>query len=194
MLSELKPAILMTLLFTVLTGLIYPLSITGLAQAFFYRQANGSLVEQNGRIIGSQLIGQNFSKAEYFHPRPSAAGTNGYNAGASGGSNLGPSNPALIDRLTKDAAQFRKDNPDFTGEIPADAITSSGSGLDPDISPANALAQSMRVARARRAEPDAIRKLVEAQTQSRQFGLLGEPRVNVLALNRALDKNFPARP
>src|SRR5450432_1177562 len=149
MLSELKPAILITLLFTVLTGLLYPLAVTGAAQALFHKQANGSLItESNSRVIGSELIGQNFAKPEYFHPRPSAAG-NGYDAANSGGSNLGPSNPALADRLTKDASQFRKDNPDFQAAIPADAITTSASGLDPEITPANAMAQSARVAKAR---------------------------------------------
>ncbi len=141
MLSELKPAILITIVFTILTGLIYPLAVTGAAQVLFHHQADGSLIERNGHVIGSELIGQNFTKPEYFHPRPSAAG-NGYDAANSSGSNLGPTNPALADRLTKDAAQFRKDNPDFTGAIPADAITASASGLDPDISPANAAAQA----------------------------------------------------
>ena len=159
MLSELKPAILITVVFTILTGILYPLGITGVAQAIFPRQANGSLIEQKGSVIGSALIGQNFSKPEYFHPRPSAAGKNGYDAGSSGGSNLGPSNPALAERLAKDAAAFRKDNPDYTGALPADAITTSGSGLDPEISPANAMAQSARVATARGASAEAIRNL-----------------------------------
>ena len=187
MLSELKPAILITIVFTILTGLAYPLAVTGLAQTIFHHQANGSLIEQNGKVIGSELIGQNFSKPEYFHPRPSAAGSNGYDATASGGSNLGPTNPALNDRLTKDAAQFHKDNPDFTGPIPADAITASGSGLDPEISPANAIAQSARVAKARGIPADVILTLVSRNTQQRDLGLLGEPRVNVLKLNLALD-------
>ena len=190
MLSELKPAILITLVFTVLTGILYPLAVTGAAQAMFHKQANGSLIERNGQVIGSEIIGQNFSKPEYFHPRPSAAGS-GYDAANSGGSNLGPTNSALADRLTKDAAQFRKDNPDFTGPIPADAITTSASGLDPDITPANALAQSARVARARGATPDSIHNLVQANTQNRDLGVLGEPRVNVLKLNLALDQAYP---
>src|SRR5947208_2629929 len=139
--KQLKPAILITLVFTVLTGIVYPLAVTGAAQAMFRKQANGSLIERNGQTIGSELLGQNFAKPEYFHPRPSAAGS-GYDAANSGGSNLGPTNAALADRLMKDAAQFRKDNPDYTGAIPADAITTSGSGLDPEISPANALAQA----------------------------------------------------
>jgi K+-transporting ATPase ATPase C chain len=187
MLSELKPAILITIAFTVITGIAYPLAVTGIAQMLFHRQANGSLIEQNGKVIGSELIGQNFTRPEYFHPRPSAAGSGGYDATASGGSNLGPTNPALHDRLTRDAAQFRKDNPDFTGPIPADAITASGSGLDPEISPANALAQAPRVATARGLSRDAVIALVNTTTQQRDFGILGEPRVNVLKLNLALD-------
>jgi K+-transporting ATPase ATPase C chain len=183
MLSELKPAILITIVFTLLTGILYPLAVTGAAQLVFPHQANGSLI--NG---GSSLIAQNFIKPEYFHPRPSAAGEKGYDPTASGASNLGPTNPALADRLKKDAAAFRKDNPDYTGPIPADAITTSGSGLDPEISPANATAQSLRVAKARNLAPDRIAELVTAHTEGRQFGFLGEPRVNVLELNVALDQ------
>lgn len=193
MLSELKPAILITIVLTVLTGILYPLAMTGVAQALFHKQANGSLIVRNGTVIGSEIIGQNFTKPEYFHPRPSAAGSNGYDASASGGSNLGPTNPALADRLNKDAAQFRKDNPDFSGPIPADAITTSASGLDPEISPANALAQAARVAQARQASKDAVENLVRANTQQRDLGVLGEPRVNVLKLNLALDQSFPAK-
>jgi K+-transporting ATPase ATPase C chain len=186
MLSELKPAILITIVLTILTGLLYPLAVTGAAQALFHKQANGSLIERNGQVIGSELIGQNFTKPEYFHPRPSAAG-NGYDAANSSGSNLGPTNPALADRLTKDAAQFRKDNPDFSGPIPADAITTSASGLDPEITPANALAQAPRVAKARNVPLDRIQSLIAANTSSRDLGFLGEPRVNVLKLNLVLD-------
>jgi potassium-transporting ATPase KdpC subunit len=190
MLKELKPAILITIVLTIITGIAYPLAMTGLAQTIFHRQADGSLAEQNGKVIGSELIGQNFTKPEYFHPRPSQ---NNYDGANSGGSNLGPRNPALADRLKKDAAQFRKDNPDYTGPIPADAITASGSGLDPEISPENAFAQSARVANARGVSPDAIRKFVEANIEGRQYGVFGEPRVNVLKLNMALDGQFPAR-
>ncbi len=186
MLSELKPAILITLFFTVLTGLLYPLAVTGAAQALFHDQANGSLIESNGHVVGSGLIGQSFTKPEYFHPRPSAAG-NGYDAANSSGSNLGPTNPALADRLTKDAAQFRKENPDFTGPIPADAITASASGLDPEVSPANAQAQASRVAKARNLPVEKVTALIAANTHGRDLGLLGEPRVNVLKLNMALD-------
>ena len=190
MLKELKPAILITIVLTILTGIAYPLAVTGIAQTIFHKQANGSLIEQNGKVIGSEIIGQNFTKPEYFHPRPSQ---NTYDAANSGGSNLGPTNPALADRLKKDAAQFRKDNPDYTGPIPADAITASASGLDPEISPANAQAQAARVAKTRGASPDAIQNLVAANTQQRDLGFLGEPRVNVLKLNMALDQQYPMK-
>ena len=145
----------------------------------------------NEKIVGAHLIGQPFSSPGYFRSRPSAAG-NGYDAGNSGGSNLGPTNPALNDRLTKDAAQFRKDNPDFTGPIPADAITTSASGLDSEISPANALAQAARVAKARGASLETVQNLIAAHTAQRDLGVLGEPRVNVLQLNLALDAIAPA--
>ena len=187
MLKALKTGLFITVFFTLLTGIVYPLAVTGAAQALFPRQANGTLLTHNGKIVGSELIGQNFTKPEYFHPRPSAAGT-GYDAANSSGSNLGPTNPALADRLTKDAAQFRKDNPDYTGPIPADAITSSGSGLDPEISPANALAQVPRVAASRGIPVAIVRGLVSGAIQQRDLGLLGEPRVNVLRLNMALDE------
>jgi K+-transporting ATPase ATPase C chain len=190
MLKELKPAILITFVLTILTGILYPLAVTGIAQTIFHRQANGSLIERDGKVIGSEIIGQNFTKPEYFHPRPSQ---NSYDAANSGGSNLGPTNPALADRLKKDAAQFRKDNPDYTGPIPADAITASGSGLDPEITPANALAQAARVAHARGAATDAVQNLVAANTQQRDLGVLGEPRVNVLKLNMALDQTYPVK-
>ena len=187
MLSELKTAILITLVLTVITGLLYPFAITGLAQVLFPRQANGSLITANGQVIGSSLIGQNFAKPEYFHPRPSAAGDKGYDGMASGGSNLALTNPALEKRLTESAAAFRKENPAHTGPIPADAITASASGLDPDISPATALAQCERIAAARNVPVTTIRALVDAHTAPRQLGLLGEARVNVLLLNLALD-------
>jgi len=187
MFAELKPAFLITIVFTLLTGILYPLAVTGVAQVVFPHQASGSLVTVNGKEIGSSLIAQNFAKPEYFHPRPSAAGEKGYDPTSSSASNLGPTNPALADRLKKDADAFRKDNPDFSGPIPADAITTSGSGLDPEISPANAMAQSARVAKARNVSRDRIDQLVAAHTQSRQFGFLGEARVNVLELNLALD-------
>ena len=190
MLRELRPAITLVAVFTLLTGLLYPFAVTGLAGWLFPGQAHGSLIERNGKVIGSEIIGQNFTRPEYFHPRPSQ---NNYDAANSGGSNLGPDNPALADRLKKDAAQFRKDNPDYTGPIPADAITTSASGLDPDISPANAAAQSARVAKARGTTPDSIQDLVAMNTEGRQFGFLGEPRVNVLRLNMALDQAYPLK-
>jgi K+-transporting ATPase ATPase C chain len=193
MFTELKPAILITVVFTLLTGILYPLAVTGVAQLAFPHQANGSLVPANGKDVGSSLIAQNFTKPEYFHPRPSAAGDKGYDPTSSGASNLGPTNPALADRLKKDVAAFRKDNPDYTGPIPADALMTSGSGLDPDISPANAIAQTARVANARHTSTDRIARLVDANTKGRQFGFLGEPRVNVLELNLALDAAVPLK-
>jgi len=190
MLRELKPAILITFVLTIITGIMYPLAVTGIAQTIFHKQANGSLIERDGKVIGSEIIGQNFTKPEYFRPRPSQ---NSYDAANSGGSNLGPTNAALADRLKKDAAQFRKDNPDYIGPIPADAITASASGLDPEISPANALAQAARVAQARGTSADAVRNLVAANTEERDLGVLGEPRVNVLKLNMALDRAYPVK-
>lgn len=193
MLTELKPAILITVVFTVLTGILYPLAVTGVAQVVFPHQANGSIVDAGGKDLGSSLIAQNFTRPQYFHPRPSAAGDKGYDPTSSSASNLGPTNPALVDRLKKDAAAFRKDNPGYTGPIPSDAITTSGSGLDPDISPANAMAQAARVAVARRVPVDTVTQLVASHTQGRQFGFLGEPRVNVLELNMALDQSVPLK-
>jgi len=183
----LRAAIGMLLVMTIITGFAYPFAITGIVQSVFPAQAGGSLIKHGDAVVGSTLLGQYFGKPEYFHPRPSAAGSNGFDATASGGSNLGPTNPALNDRLTKDAAQFRKDNPNFTGTIPADAITTSASGLDPEISPANAIAQAPRVAKARGMSTDTVLALVNKNTQHRDLGFLGEPRVNVLKLNLALD-------
>jgi len=182
----------MTIALTVITGLIYPLAVTGAAQVLFHHQANGSLITRNGAVIGSSLIAQSFTKPEYFHPRPSAAGSNGYDPTSSGGSNLGPTNPDLAKRLQKDAAAYRSDN-QSGGLIPADAITASGSGLDPDISPANALTQVHRVARARGASEEDVESFVRDRIQGRQLGVFGEPRVNVLELNLALDQRFPVR-
>jgi K+-transporting ATPase ATPase C chain len=180
------------ILFTVLTGLVYPAVVTGLCQLLFPTEANGSLVEVNGQVVGSTLLGQNFAKPEYFHPRPSAAGQDGYDGMASGGSNYGPTNRKLIDRVESSVTQFRRENPGYTGPIPADLLTASASGLDPDISPASAEAQVDRVARARGVSPLEIRRFVEAHIEKREFGFLGELRVNVLALNVALDDKFPA--
>ena len=187
MLSEIKPAILITLIFTIITGLVYPAAITGLSQVLFSHQANGSLITANGKVIGSSLIGQNFSKPEYFHPRPSAAGDKGYDGMSSGGSNLSPTNPVLQKRLTDSADTFRKENPAFSCAIPADAITASASGLDPHVSPDTAFAQCERVAKARNVPVEQVRGLVESHIEGRQLGFLGEPRVNVLLLNMALD-------
>ncbi len=192
MFSQLRPAVLITIVMTVLTGLIYPLAITGIAQVIFPYQANGSLAVRNGTAVGSELIGQAFTKPEYFHPRPSAAGPKGYDATASGGSNLGPTNPDLAKRIEKDAAEYRAEN-GVTSGIPADAVTTSGSGLDPDISPANALLQARRIARARQVAETEIMALVRKNTKGRELGFMGEPRVNVLQLNIDLDLQYPMR-
>ena len=191
--KQLLPGLRMTLLLTVLTGLLYPGIVTALCQVLFPRQANGSLISKEGHVIGSSLIGQNFSRPEYFQPRPSAAGNDGYDGMASGGSNLGPTNQKLADRVKASVEKFRKDNPDFTGPIPADLLTASGSGLDPHLSPASVEAQIPRVAKARNATPDQIRQVEEKFTEGRDLGFLGEPRVNVLMLNLALDEQFPMR-
>lgn len=183
----------MTVLLTVLTGLIYPGVVTGVCQVLFRSQANGSLVTQNGQIVGSTLLAQNFTKPEYFHPRPSAAGNDGYDPTASSGSNLGPTSQKLFDRVKASAEQFRKENPDYAGPIPADALTASGSGLDPEISVANASAQAARVAKARGAGASTIDSLISTATEGRDLGFLGEPRVNVLKLNLALDRQIPKR-
>jgi len=191
--NQIKTTILATIVLTILFGLAYPLVFTGLAQVLFPRQANGSLVTVNGKVAGSELIGQSFTKPEYFHGRPSAAGNNGYDAANSGGSNLGPTNQKLVDRVKADVQKFRAENPDYTGPIPADLLTSSGSGLDPHISPASAEAQVARIAKARGVTPDRIAELVAKHTDGRQWGIFGEPRVNVLLLNIDLDQIVPLR-
>jgi len=190
MLKELGPGFRLTLIFTILTGLIYPAVMTGVSELIFPKQANGSLVTVNGAVVGSSLIGQSFAKPEYFHPRPSAAG-NGYDATNSGASNLGPTNQKLVDRVKGSIADFHKDNPDYTGPIPSDVLMASGSGLDPHISPAAAEAQLARVAKARRVSEDQVKPLIAQFTQAPDLGFLGEPRVNVLLLNIALDQKFP---
>ncbi|MDE3154641.1 MAG: potassium-transporting ATPase subunit KdpC [Acidobacteriota bacterium] len=190
-LRNLIVAVLMTVVTTALFGFGYPLVVTGLAQWLFPAQANGSLIVRDGRLIGSRLLGQPFSADRYFHPRPSAAGPAGYDPTASGGTNLGPTSKALIDAVRARVAAARSDNPGTP--VPVDLVTSSGSGLDPDLSPAAALFQVPRVARARGAGPAAVRQLVEAHIEGRQLGFLGEPRVNVLELNLALDAQFPVR-
>jgi K+-transporting ATPase ATPase C chain len=188
--KEIQIAIRFTLLTTILFGLAYPLAITGLSHWLFPHQATGSLILRDGKTVGSQLIGQTFTSDKYFHSRPSNAG-DGYDAANSSGSNLAPTNHQLIDRVQGDVAKLRAENPGTP--IPADLVTSSGSGLDPHISPASADFQVPRVARARGISSDTLRALVAKHIEARQFGLLGEPRVNVLELNLELDTAFPPR-
>jgi K+-transporting ATPase ATPase C chain len=183
--KHLVTSILMTIATTVLLGVLYPLLITGLAQVLFPNQANGELIRRGGTVIGSRLLGQPFTGPGYFHSRPSAAGDAGYDPMASGGSTLGPTNQKLVDRVNADVARLEKENPG--GPIPIDLVTASGSGLDPDISPAAAAFQIPRVARERGLSEDEVRTLVRQHTEQRQLGLLGEPRVNVLELNLDLD-------
>lgn len=190
MLQQLVPAFRMTVLLTILTGLIYPGVLTGICQVVYHKQADGSLIKQNGHVVGSYLLGQNFTRPEYFHPRPSGAGNDGYDPTASGSSNLGPTNQKLYDRVKTSADQFRKENPGYTGPIPADALTQSASGLDPDISIANANAQAARVAKARGFSLDQVQTLIASATEGRDLGFLGEPRVNVLKLNLELDRQL----
>jgi K+-transporting ATPase ATPase C chain len=190
--QQLLPGLRITVFFTILCGLVYPLAITGICQLVFPHQANGSLIALNGNDVGSELLAQGFTKPEYFQPRPSAAG-NGYDPTASGGSNYGPTNKKLIDRVQASVEQFRKDNPDYHGAIPADLLTASASGLDPHLSPDSALAQAPRVAKARGVSLERINALVASLTEPPDLSVLGEPRVNVLKLNLALDRQFPRR-
>ncbi len=184
--KQLKSAFLMTVVTTVLLGIVYPLVVTGLAQVIFPDKANGQLLRRDGVVIGSRIIGQPFTGPGYFHSRPSAAGENGYDAAGSGGSNLGPTNRKLVDRVSADAARLHTENPAMP--VPSDLVMTSASGLDPDISPAAAYFQVPRVARERRLSEDRVRRLVAANVQARQFGILGELRVNVFELNLALDR------
>lgn len=188
--KNLMISVLMTIATTVLLGIVYPLVVTGLAQLFFKDKANGQLIVQNGKVVGSRIIGQAFVGPGYFHSRPSAAG-NGYDAANSNGSQLGPTNQHLIDRVKADVATNQADNPG--GLVPVDLVTTSGSGLDPDISPATAAFQVPRIARQRGMSEDQVKHLVQEHTQPRQLGLLGEPRVNVLELNLDLERKFPKK-
>ncbi len=196
MLREIRPAIVFVVALTIITGLLYPMAITGIAQVAFPYQANGSLIERDGKVVGSVLIGQQFSDAKYFHGRPSATNTPDpndatktidapYNAANSGGSNLGPTSKALAERMQKDVDALKAEN--SSTPMPVDLVTTSGSGLDPDISPEAAYFQAPRIAKARGVPEDTIRAVIASNTKGRTFGLLGEPRVNVLQLNLALD-------
>jgi potassium-transporting ATPase KdpC subunit len=193
--QNLRIAVLMTVVMTLLLGVAYPLAVTGAAQVLFRDQANGQLIERNGRIVGSRIIGQAFSSPGYFHGRPSAAGT-GYDAANSAGSNLGPTNKKLIDAIAANVEAAKKENPGAACPepcrgVPIDLVTASASGLDPHISPAAALFQVPRVARERKVSENDVRRVVEAQTEGRQWGFLGEPRVNVLLLGLAMDERWP---
>ena len=186
-LRQLRPTLVIFVAMTLLTGVVYPLAVSAVAWTLFPTPTAGNLIVKDGKIIGSRLIGQPFQSDKYFWSRPSATGPYPYNAGVSSGSNLGPINPALIDAVKGRVATIREKHPDQTGDVPIDLVTASGSGLDPHISPAAAYYQVERVAAARNLKPDVVRQLVEQHVESRTLGILGEPRVNVLLLNLALD-------
>jgi len=188
MIAQLRPALMTLILFTLITGVVYPLVVTGIAQVIFPFQANGSLIVKDGKVVGSALIGQPFDEPRYFWGRPSATSPFGYNAASSSGSNLSPTNPDLVKAVRGRVEALRAADPGNAAPVPVDLVTGSGSGLDPHISPAAALYQVSRVARERKLSPDAVRALVDRHTEGRFLGLLGEPRVNVLALNLALDE------
>jgi K+-transporting ATPase ATPase C chain len=189
MLSQIRPALVITLFFTLLLGVAYPLLVTGIAQVAFPAQAGGSLIrDAHGQVVGSALIGQAFAKPQYLHPRPSAAGSDGYDASNSSGSNLGPLNPDLAKRIAKDTAGLASEG---AGPVPADAVTTSASGLDPDVSPANAQRQVARIAQARGVSPAAVQALIASHTEGPWLGVFGQPHVNVLKTNLALDAALP---
>jgi len=191
--QQILPGLRIKLFMTLLLGVVYPLAMTGISQFLFPYKANGTLITSGDKVIGSELIGQNFSKPEYFQPRPSAAGADGYDGTASSGSNYGPTNQKLADRVKASIEKFRKENPDYSGPIPADLVTASSSGLDPHLSPDSAKAQAARVAKARGVTVEQVNRLIAKLTEAPDLGLLGEPRVNVLKLNVTLDQQFPPR-
>jgi K+-transporting ATPase ATPase C chain len=191
--QQILPGLRLKLFMTLVLGILYPLGMTGIAQILFPHQANGSLIPSGNKFIGSELIAQNFTKPEYFHPRPSAAGNDGFDATNSGGSNFGPTNQKLIDRTKASIEAFRKENPDTSGPLPADLVTASASGLDPHLSPDSAKAQAARVAKARGISVDQVNQLIAQFTEGPDLGLLGEPRVNVLKLNLAMDRAFAGK-
>jgi potassium-transporting ATPase KdpC subunit len=191
--EQILPGLRIKLFMTLLLGVVYPLAITGISQVVFPKQANGSLVTVRDKVIGSEILAQNFTRPEYFHPRPSAAGDKGYDPTSTNGSQFGPTNQKLIDRVKASVEQFRQENPDYQGPIPADMLTASASGLDPHISPDSARAQVARVSKARGAGMDQVNSMIGQYTEPPTLGLLGEPRVNVLKLNLALDGRFPRK-